>query len=137
MAQTTIIVTGSDAAVDQAVAESQSNIAYDQIPVTVEIKKDPWFYTTSQYDRRKSPAKRRVRYLTEDEVLDPALDYHHDFLMINRCGKVMDCRRNGATRRWKTDPRRISLPLKVGFRECFRVDLAEAIATLVTETPDA
>jgi hypothetical protein len=38
---------------------------------------------------------------------------------------------NGAIKRWKTMPDRISIPLKVGLRECFRFDLLDARRDLV------
>ena len=33
-----------------------------------------------------------------------------------------DIRRNGATKRWKRQPHRASIPVKLGFLECFRLE---------------
>lgn len=41
--------------------------------------------------------------------------------VMGRTGKWYDIRRNGATQTWKTRPDEFSTPVKVGFRECFRV----------------
>lgn len=37
-----------------------------------------------------------------------------------------DIRRNGATKRWKTRPHKSSIPVKVGLRECFRLEFDNA-----------
>ena len=39
-----------------------------------------------------------------------------------RGGAYWRCRRNGATRTWKTRPTHWLTPFKVGFRECGRLD---------------
>lgn len=33
-------------------------------------------------------------------------------------GKLWQCRRNGATKTWKTRPSEFRIPIKIGFREC-------------------
>ena len=51
-----------------------------------------------------------------DELLDKGL--------IETCGangKWYTIRRNGKTKLWKTNPRRIEIPCKVGLRECFTI----------------
>ncbi len=49
------------------------------------------------------------------ENVDAMLDAHRiEVAAFN--GKWYTIRRNGATRRWKRDPRRIYIPFKVGFR---------------------
>lgn len=39
-----------------------------------------------------------------------------------KTGEIRHARRNGATKTWKRDPDRFSLPVKYGLYECFRVD---------------
>jgi hypothetical protein len=39
-----------------------------------------------------------------------------------RNGKWYNLRRNGATKTWKRDPNRWSIPVKAGLRDCFRID---------------
>jgi hypothetical protein len=37
-----------------------------------------------------------------------------------------DVRRNGATKRWKRSPHRASIPVKIGFKECGRLEFDDA-----------
>lgn len=41
-------------------------------------------------------------------------------------GGWYDIRRNGSTKRWKRNPHRASIPVKVGFREAFRLEFDDA-----------
>lgn len=50
-----------------------------------------------------------------------------------------DIRRNGATKRWKRDPHRAEIPVKVGLRECFRLAYHAAkgeFGEALRETPE-
>jgi hypothetical protein len=89
------------------------------------------FVVRSGYDRRKHPTQYRVRYLTEQEALDPILDNQVEFRSLDQHGELRYIRRGGKTQRWKTDPRRISIPMKYGMYEAFRLDLAGITTTLV------
>jgi hypothetical protein len=42
--------------------------------------------------------------------------------VLGHRGRWYDCRRNGQTKRWKRNPHRASIPVKVGFREAFRLE---------------
>jgi len=42
-------------------------------------------------------------------------------------GRWYDCRRNGATKRWKRDAGRYEIPIKVGFRDAYRVEFFDGI----------
>ncbi len=42
--------------------------------------------------------------------------------VTNGKGKWYTVRRNGRTQTWKREPDRYSIPVKVGFRECFRIE---------------
>ena len=53
--------------------------------------------------------------------VDRALDAHH--LWITRFpGTYYQARRNGATKRWKRDPTRFSIPVKVGSKTTHRIE---------------
>lgn len=39
-----------------------------------------------------------------------------------RKGTLWQIRRNGQTKTWKREPGRFEIPVKAGFRECFRID---------------
>lgn len=49
-----------------------------------------------------------------------ALDAH--MLQVLGRNGWYDIRRNGATKRWKRSPYRAEIPVKLGFRECFRLE---------------
>lgn len=48
-----------------------------------------------------------------DELLDSG---QLEIAMQN--GRWWALRRNGATKRWKSDPERVRIPVKAGFRDC-------------------
>ncbi len=52
--------------------------------------------------------------------------------IMGRGGRWYDVRRNGATQRWKRQPLRASIPCKVGFYECFRIEFNERGETYET-----
>lgn len=88
------------------------------------------FEMSDAYDRNKKRRQLTVRRLTDEEIYN--LPQHiHRVKLIDRHSQLRDVRMNGAIRRWKTMPDRISIPLKVGFRECFRFDLLDARRDLV------
>lgn len=61
-------------------------------------------------------------FITRDNI-DQLLDAHKiEICAPNANGRWYTIRRNGQTRRWKRDPERISVPCKVGFRDCFRIE---------------
>ena len=46
-----------------------------------------------------------------------------NLLQVLGCGgKWYDIRRNGKTKRWIRNPHKASIPVKVGLRECFRLE---------------
>lgn len=63
------------------------------------------------------------RPVTLGEVLAVANGANHApwFIISVSNGRAYRVRRNGAIKTWKTRPYDVSIPLKVGFRECFRL----------------
>ena len=45
-----------------------------------------------------------------------------------RDGRYWLCRRNGATKLWKTHPDWFSIPVKAGWKACTRIDNASLVA---------
>jgi hypothetical protein len=88
------------------------------------------FEVPDGYDRHKVRRQLTVRRLTDAEIYNLPQHIHRCKLICND-GQLRDVRMNGAIKRWKTMPDRISIPLKVGFRECFRFDLLDARRDLV------
>jgi len=88
------------------------------------------FQVPDAYDRHKTRRKLTVRRLTDAEIYDLPRHIGHVKLICND-GQLRDVRMNGSIKRWKTMPDRISIPLKVGFREAFRLDLFQARFSLV------
>jgi hypothetical protein len=96
------------------------------------------FQVPDAYDRHKARRTLTVRRLTDAEIYDLPQHIHRVKLICND-GQLRDVRMNGTIKRWKTMPDRISIPLKVGFREAFRFDLFEArysLAYLVDDTSE-
>ena len=54
-------------------------------------------------------------------LVNTYLDAHRLVIFSHRNGEPYELRRNGQTKRWKRDSR-VSIPVKVGFRECFRIE---------------
>jgi len=93
------------------------------------------FQLPDGYDRHKTRRQLTVRRLTDAEIYDLPQHIHRVKLICND-GQLRDVRMNGSIRRWKTMPDRISIPLKVGFREAFRLDLLDARRDLVMVVED-
>lgn len=55
---------------------------------------------------------------------EKALD--RNVLQVLGRGGWYDIRRNGATKRWKRSPHRASIPVKLGLRECFRLEFDDS-----------
>jgi hypothetical protein len=54
-------------------------------------------------------------------TIETALDSGRLDIAMNN-SKFWRARRNGKTQTWKKSPERFSIPVKVGLRECFRID---------------
>jgi hypothetical protein len=59
--------------------------------------------------------------MTRTEI-ETALDSGRLWLRATRNTNAIRCRRNGATRRWRTRPHEFLIPIKFGFRGTGRVD---------------
>lgn len=51
---------------------------------------------------------------------------HGTLQVLGHHGRWYNLRRNGATKRWKRNPHKASIPVKVGFREAFRLEFDDA-----------
>lgn len=72
-------------------------------------------------DSHKTPAQYDFRALSLDDVLSP--DFGREQLYyLDMTGRMARVRRNGAVKTWKRDPSRVSIPVKFGMYEAFRVD---------------
>lgn len=56
---------------------------------------------------------------------DAALDAGRLWVRSRGRGKWYRVRRNGATKRWKRQPGRFRIPVKVGLRQCLAIDEGE------------
>lgn len=57
-------------------------------------------------------------YLSE---VENALDRNR-LQVLGRGGRWYDIRRNGRTTAYRREPGRVSIPVKLGLRECFRIE---------------
>jgi hypothetical protein len=77
------------------------------------------------YSRLKNPPLIRLIPVTVDEAKawgEWPNDRTPSLYMLDRYGKAKSVRRNGKIQTWKRDASRISIPLKYGFYEAFRLD---------------
>ena len=87
------------------------------------------FQVVDGYDRRKTPAKVTVRYLTLEEI--KALSYGDHVAFVARDGKLRRAKVNGNPKTWKRDPSRVEVSLKYGMYEYATLSTADALSTLV------
>ena len=73
---------------------------------------------------RKNPLAHRPPMLTREQ----ALTVHGVWSLthVDSNGTPSYCRRNGATKTWKTRPAEFSMPVKYGMYEAFRIEHTDA-----------
>ena|SRR3990167_5199535 len=77
------------------------------------------------YDRTNHPKMLRLVPLTVAEIKAWGEEYNaprHQLYMIDRYGRGRHVRMNGKVQTWKRDTSRVSIPLKYGLYEAFRLD---------------
>lgn len=91
-----------------------------------------FFPLTDGYDRNKHKRTVYVRHMTLDEIRALRGRVH----FIANDGTLRELTINGAVKRWKREPDRVSVPVKYGMREYARFDTAEALRRFVVPETD-
>lgn len=85
------------------------------------------------YDRRKTPTLFKARKWTKVGLLTAIHNssiYRMNLKFVDLSGCLRNIRLNGQVKTWKTQPYRVEIPIKYGFRECGRWSLDEALDRL-------
>lgn len=90
--------------------------------------------TAAMYDdRHVKPEQHAYRFMTFHEIA--ALKYGQRVPIILNSGRIGHVKINGAVKRWKRDPLRLSVPVKYGMRDTARFETSEALCRFIVLLP--
>lgn len=91
-------------------------------------------YVLREDEKKKSPPHHSFYQLTLEDVLSP--DFGREQLYVqDQQGFMAKVRRNGQVKTWKRDPSRVSIPLKFGMYEAFRVEDPSELFVMASDFP--